>query len=791
MDRMAVWSDVRYACRTLLKSPGFALAVVLPLALAIGANTAVFSVLNAVLLQALPFRAADRIVRIQEEPGGGVSPANFRDWRDQARSFTDIAVFSDFPFVLTGGAEPEPIRGGIVSSGYFRVLGMEPLLGRTLSAEEDRWGAPKVVVLSRGLWRRRFHSDRNVLGSRIALNGAPYTVIGVMPPWRGDFEFWVPISNYILPERMLWRHEHWLRAIARLRPDVEIGQARAEMNSIQAGLRRRYPESTEASSVVMRPLHEALASDLRPTLVMLAGAVGLVLLIACANVANLMLVRAGGRRRELAIRSALGASRARLLSQLLVESLLLSLTAGAFGAALAGASLRTLVALYPANLDQFSEVRLDWTVLAFTLAASLATGLLFGLLPGLGALRGNLGLRGAARAGGRRMRQLLAVAEIGLSLVLLVGAGLLIRSFQALGNVSLGFSPRRLIMAQLALPRSKYSQDVAAAEFSNRILDRVRMLPGIEDAALGHPLPLEGEYSVGFAVAGHEPPAGDPLEAAPFRYISPTYFSVLSIPLRAGRAFTDRDNRSSEPVVIVSESLARRYFPHEDALGKHLIVHRTDYPRVPRRIVGIVGDVVCEIESSEFATIYVPVRQMAFHGTRIVVRTRGNVAEVAASLRRAVRSVDPDQPILRVLSMDELAREQLGPWRFALTLMGGLAGVALVLAVTGIFSVISYLVMQRSHEFGVRMALGALPGDIARLVLRYGLALSATGLALGLAGAAASTRLMEDWLFGVTPLDPATFVGVALLLGAVALAAGYLPARRAARVDPLEALREE
>lgn len=788
---MPFWSDLRYACRTLGKTPGFALGATVTLALAIGASTAVFSVVNAVLLRPLLFREPDRIVRIQEGTWGSASPANFRDWRDHARSFSHIAAFSRFAFTLTGAGDPEPVDGAAASAAYFQVLGMKAALGRTLLAEEDRWGAPRVVVVGDGLWRRRFHADRSVLGSRVRLNGFLYTVVGVMPPWRGGPELWVPIENYILPERMRWRSEAFLDVVARLRPGVEIDRARAEMNSIQANLRREYPAGTQAASVVMRPLQEAMASGLRPTLLLLAGAVGLVLVIACANVANLMLVRAGGRQREFAIRSALGASRARLLSQLLAESLLLSCAAGALGAALAGAMLQAVLALCPADMEQFGVVRLDLPVLLFTMAVSIATGLAFGLLPGLSALRSDLGLRGAAPVAGRRLRQCLAVAEIAVSLVLLVGAGLLIRSFRALGNVPLGFSPRRLIMAHIALPRSKYPKDSAAAEFYNQVLDRVRLLPGTEDAALGQPLPLEGEYSVEFAVAGREPAAGDPLESAPFRYISPSYFPVLSIPLRSGRAFTDRDAAGAEPVVIVSESFARRYFPHESALGGHLVLHRTDYPRVPRRIVGIVGDVPCEIDMELLPTIYVPVRQMAFHGTRIVVRTWGNVAEVAASLRSAVRSVDPDQPILRVQSLEEMVQATLRPWRFALALMSGLAGVALVLAVGGVFSVISHLVMQRTREFGVRMALGALPGDIARLVLRYGMLLALAGVALGLGGAAASTHLMGSLLYGVTPLDPLTFGGVAVLLTLSALLAGYLPARRASRVDPLQALREE
>ncbi len=788
---MLFWRDLRYAWRTALKTPAFALGVVLTLALAIGANTAVFSVVDTVLLRPLPFREPDRIVQIQESATSNVSTANFVDWRRQARSFSAIAASCHFMFTLSGGGNPEPLESTTTSAGYFQVLGVPPALGRAFSPDEDRWGAARVVVISNGLWRRRFHGARNVLGRQITLNGFQYTVIGVMPPWRDGTEVWIPVENYILPERMRWRHEAFLEVIARLRPGVEIGEARAELSAIQANLRREYPAWTQSGSVVMRPLQEAMASNLRPTLMLLFGAVGLVLLIACANVANLMLVRAGGRQQELAIRSALGASRTRLLSQLLAESLLFSLAAGLMGALAAGVCLRTLLALCPADLSPFGEVRLDPTVLAFTVAMSLATGVVFGLLPGLGALRGNLGLRGAAPGGGRRLRQGLAVAEIAIALVLLVGAGLLIRSFQALGNVPLGYSPRHVIMAHIVLPRSKYSRDTAAAAFYNQVLDRIRALPGIEGAALGQPLPLEGGYEVNFAVAGKEPAADDPLESAPFRYISPSYFSVLSIPLKAGRVFTDHDAAGSEPVLIVSESLVRKYFPHEDPLGKHLIIHRTDYPLVPRRIVGIVGDVPCEIGMDLQPTIYTPVRQMAFHGTRIVVRTAGNVAEVAASLRSAVRSVDPDQPILRIQTMEELAQEFLQPWRFALTLMSGLAGVALVLAVGGVISVISHLMMQRTHEFGVRMALGALPGDIARLVLRYAMLVGLAGVALGLGGAAASTRLMAGLLYGVTPLDAVTFAGVALLLLAATLAASYLPARRAARVDPLEALREE
>jgi putative ABC transport system permease protein len=808
MDTLA--QDVRYAVRALAQRPGFTIVAVLTIALGVGANTAIFSVVNAVLLRPLPYPDADRLVMVWTTTGSGNNAAawpEYVDWRAQSHSFEEMAVWRGQSVSLTGGAEPERVAGAFISASFFDVVGARPQLGRTFRPEEtDPATTAPVAVISHGLWTRRFGADPGILGRTLVLNGQPRTVVGVLGPefepgrapfngWFMGTEAWQPVADF--PNaKGLERGQTELLVAARLRSGVTVAAAQADLEVVARRLEQAYPDTHARRRVRILPLHELLVSEVRPALLILLGAVGLVLLIGCANVANLLLARAAHRQCELALRSALGAGRRRLVTQLLTESIVLAVAAGAVGTAVGYAGLRGLAALVPASAGLPETMGIDGNVLAFTVGLSLFTALAFGLLPALQASRpdlvavlreGGRSLGGGAR---RRFRDGLVVAEVAVSLVLLVGAGLLLRSALALHSADPGFRSDRILTMEFRLPPARYAQPAQIATFFREILGRMRALPGLESVALVRAVPFSGNSgSSAYEIEGAAPPPPGREPRTQTNIVSTGYFRTMAIPVLQGRDFEERDNAEAPPVAVVSATFARRAWPGQDALGKRLRFKDSD-PWVS--VVGVVGDVKHgSFTDADEPQAYTPHDQDPRIFACVVARTAGDPTAMAGPIRQAIWSVDPQQPVWKVRSMEALLASARGPARAVTILIGVFAAVALLLAAVGIYGVMTYLVTQRTREIGIRIALGASAPAVVAMVVGRGLALTSIALVLGVAGAVALTRTLGTLLFGVGPLDPATFGAAAVVLGAVALLASYLPARRAAKVDPVVALAEE
>jgi len=806
-----LWQDLRYGLRVLVKNPGFTTVAVVALALGIGANSAIFSVVNAVLLRPLPYKDPDRLVMIWEDDTKGGYPrdtpaaANYIDWRDQNQVFEGMAAMADQSFNLTGAGEPERIEGRRVSASLFPLLGVEPQLGRAFSPEEDQPGGSRVAVMSHGLWQRRFGADPSVIGRPLTLNGESYTVVGVMPshfqfPTR-ESELWVPIA--FTSQEAANRGRHYLKVVARLKPGVSVEQAQAEMSTIAARLQQQYPEQNTDLGATVVPLHEQVVGDIKPALLVLLGAVGFVLLVACANVANLLLARAAGRQKEIALRLALGASRLRLLRQFLTESLLLAALGGVVGLLLSVWGVNLLKAFIPENISQAQAVTVDARVLGFTLLVSLLTGLVFGLAPATQASNFNLNetLKEGGRdsATGRRghfVRSLLVILEVVFSLVLLVGAGLLINSFLRLRSVDPGFQTDNLLTMSVVLPQPKYPDQARRSAFYTELLSRVEALPGVKAAAVTNWIPLVSQGdSIGFSIDGRPDPGPGQRPTVVTRVVSPHYFSAMGIQLVQGRQFAEQDRLDSPAVAVISETMARRHWPGEDPLGKRITPGSptsTD-PDDWITIVGVAKDVrQFGLDAEPRPQMYLTYVQAGFFAPRhLVVRTEVEPLSLAGTVRKTVWEVDKDQPVSNISTMEDVLSESIARQRFSMLLLGIFAAVALVLAAVGIYGVMSYTMAQRTHEIGIRMALGAQRRDVLKLAVGQGLKLVLIGVAVGLALALALTRVMSSLLFGVSATDPATLITISLVLISVALLASYIPARRATKVDPMIALRYE
>lgn len=791
--------DVRYAARMLAKRPGFTAVAVLTLALGIGANTSIFSVVNAVLLRPLPYKDAERLVVVYETDAKGedfypAAPANYLAWKARAGSFEELAALSNKGWGgnLTGEGEPERLQGFQVTANLFPFLGASPALGRNFLPEEDRPGGEQVVILSHGLWQRRFAGDTGVVGRTLTINGRGYAVVGVMPQ---DFRFyqqadlWTPMAFDAAEESNA--QDHYLYAVGRLRPGVTPEQARSEAAQV---LRAVAAVPAEANSASVVYAQEGLVREVRPVLFLLLGAVGFVLLIACTNVASLMLARAAERRKEIAIRTALGARRRRIVLQLLTESTVVALLGGGLGLLVAMWGVGFLVGVLPGSLvagnPRLASLGVDAGVLLFTLAVSLLTSLLFGLAPALHASKVDLNeaLKEGARSGGagrarNRLRSVLVVAEVGLALVLLVCAGLMIKSLWRLSAVNPGYDPDGVLALNVDLPGTKYKEKRQIADFYGQAIERISALPGVAGVGAVNSLGV----SVGFGVDERPPVEPSRRPQAVTRFVNPGYFAALRIPILRGRSFTEQDRADSAPVAVIDETLARRHFPGEEPIGKHLSVWGAS-----REIVGVVGEArYGSLGDKPSPHVYLPYTQMTWGGMTLFVRSGLDPAALTPAIRREVQAIDPDQSLYDVKMLGESLSESVAPRRHASALLGGFAALALVLAAVGLYGVMAYSVAQRTHELGVRVALGARSADVLKMVLGQGMLLVLIGTVVGLAAAAALTRLIESLLFGVSPTDPATFMVIVLLLVLVSLLACYIPARRATRVDPLTALRYE
>jgi putative ABC transport system permease protein len=802
--------DIRYGVRGLWKRPGFTVVAVLTLALGIGANTAIFSVVNAVLLRPLQFRDPEQLVMIWEDaafigfPRNTPAPANYVDWKNQSRSFADVAATHELTFNLTGAGEPERVAAYGVTANFFPLFGVAPALGRGFTADDDRPGAHKVVVLSQGLWQTRYAADSQILNRDIQLDGEKYTVVGVMPAgfqfFESDVRLWVPLA--LDGEELANRGNHYLKVIARLKPRVTLTQAQADISAVQARIIKDHPDETFQGKLgaLVTPLRQELTGDVRGSLFVLLVAVAFVLLIACANVAGLLLARAVGRRREIALRVALGASRRRVVRQLLTESLLLSAAAGILGSILAYFSFAFLQKLIPEQMTLLTSLNLDLRILVFTLALSLVTGVIFGLVPALQSAKVDLNnaLKQSTRVTSTgRLRSALIVFEVALSIVLLVGAGLLIQTLFQLFNQYAVLQPEQVLTMRTVLPLTKYKEPSQRNGFYQQVLGRVEHLPGVTAAGYTTSLPLLWKGgTTGFFPEGTKDPIPGMAYDANHRQVSTNYLQAMKIPLRQGRYFTAHDNENSMPVAIINETMARQYWPGQSALGRRFRLGDATEDTPWRQVVGIVADVrQMGLDEPVKAEMYFPYQQTKeydFYTPRdLAIRTSGETSNLVSSVRQILREVDPDQPISNIATMSDVLGVEAAPRRMGMIMLAAFAGLALLLASLGIYGVLAYFVNQHTNEIGVRMALGATQQNILGLVLKKGMGLTLLGVGIGLVVSFALTRLMSSLLFGVKASDPLTFVAVPVLLAAVALVACLIPARRATKVDPMIALRYE
>jgi putative ABC transport system permease protein len=803
--------DIRYGVRMLAKKPGLTIVTVLTLALGIGANTAIFSVVNAALLRALPYENPDQLVVVWEhnrprnKARNSVSPANFLSWCDQNTVFDGLAALYTSRINLTGVEDPEEVQFQGVTPNFFSLLGVSPAIGRPFAPGDGEAGAEGVILLSHGLWQRRFGADPNIVGRTILLNGQNQTVVGVMPSsfnltikegtlTSGQPELWTPM---VFTEQHRTPRGRYIAAIGRLKPGVTVEHAQAEMSSIASRLEQHWPDFDTGWGINLVPLKEQQVGSIRMALLVLLGAVGLVLLIACANVANLLLMRAAARRKEIAVRAALGADRWRVIRQLLTESVLLAGMGGGVGLLLALWGVELLLALAPSDLVGLAGVGLDYRVLGFTLGVSLLTGLVFGLAPALEASRMNF--NETLKEGGKsattdkrthRLRHALVVTEIALAIVLLIGSGLLIRSFLGLQAVDPGFNPENLLTVKVSLPASKYPEDHQKILFFRQLLDRVGAVPGVRSASAINFLPYTGPgAATKFTVEGRPaPPPGEDF-VTEVSVVDPGYFQTMNIPLVAGRTFTSREATEISRVAVINEAMARQYFPGEDPIGKRVTVNMGAEP-APTEIVGIVRDVRNQgLDLDPKPMVYWPHPELTYPFMTLVIRTGSDPLALASAVKREVQALDPDQPVADVRVMEQWLADSTSRARFTTLLLAIFAGVALLLAMVGIYGVLSYAVAQRTHEIGIRMALGAQRGDVLRMVVGQALLLTGIGVAVGLTAALIVTRLLSSLLFGVSATDVGTYAVIALFFFAVSLVASMLPARRAVNVDPMVALR--
>jgi putative ABC transport system permease protein len=812
-----LFSDLQLGFRVLRRNPGFTVTAILLLALGIGANTAIFSVVNAVLLRPLPYQDSSRIMQIWHVPPAksfpgmtlfSVSPANYLDWRSQNHSFEDMAAYGGARFNVGGKERPESIQAAPVAPGFFSILRVQPILGRDFTPDDDRPGQGHVVVLGNALWRERYGADPDVVGRNIVLDGETYTVIGVMPrtfnfpSWA---QLWTPLAW--TDERRAVRGNHNYQVIGRLKPGVDIRAAQAELSAISTRLEQLYPEDDKGWGAKILTLREQTVGDVRPALLVLLGAVSFVLLIACANVANLVLGKILGRKKEIAIRSALGATRGAILRLVLAETLLLSVAGGALSLFLARFGTTLIVKFLADRLPRFAEITLNAPVLGFTAFLALFAGLLAGLLPALRFTKTDVNealkqgqSRGSSESGGGNTRGLLVTVEVALSLVLLVGAGLMVRTLWELSNVKPGFDPNSLLTMTVSIPANKFATPTAYISFFERVLQQVRTSPGVESAGVIDDLPMgDGGSHQPVSVEGQPvvPMADQP--EVDVRLISPGYLRTMRVPLLSGRDLTDGDVAGRNPAVIISESMAKRFWPNENPLGKHLTL--TFYPGVAREIVGVVGDVKLDSldETRPVATVYWPLDQIFAPPSEawrsfpmsLAVRTGADPMSAVTAVTSAVHEVDPETPVTDVLSMNELISNSLSPQRSNMLLLAAFAALALVLTAVGIYSVLSYAVRRRVREIGIRMALGASHSDVLKMVVVDGIKPILLGVGIGLAIALGLGRVVSSLIFGVRPTDPLTFATVASLLVAVGVLATIVPAYRATRVEPVRTLRDE
>jgi putative ABC transport system permease protein len=821
----SIFQELRFGIRLLLKHPGFSTVAILTLALGIGANSAIFSVVDAVIFRPLPFNEPGRLVAVWEQDlkkGGdhdSVMAANYLDWKSRNHVFEEMGAYAGASVNLTGTAEPERIRGARVSATLFNLLGVAPEVGRAFLEDEDQPGQPRVVIIGNKLWKRNFGGDRELIGRTITLNNQDYTVIGVMPagfelPLNEDSEVWTPIA--FTPQELTLRNSHYLKVLGRLKPGVTLEMANSEMTAVAAQLEQDFPKSNDGTGAAVFSLHSEIVGQVKTPLLIFLGAVAFILLIACANVANLMLARAASRQREIAVRMALGASRWRLIRQMLIESVVLGLVGGAFGLLIALWGIEFLSSIaQQTSAPRAKTIGLNGRVLFFTFVASILTSLIFGSVPALQASKPDL--NDALKEGGRssgglrrsRIRNLLVISEVALAFMLLVGAGLLINSFARLRAVDPGLKPQNVLTMNISLPRQKYTQAEQVIDFHRQLLEKVKALPGVLYSGKITSLPYGGS-TTGFGYTVDSPLAGDKAISLVSQQASPELFRALGIPLVAGREFNERDVDGAPAVTIVSDSLAKRFWPDEDPIGHRIKWGNKEFGSPWMTVVGVVGDVRLKgLDTPPRPTVYTPDLQLGepvktpvsvtlrdlmtedARSIELVVSSTGNVDSLANAVRGAVWSVDRNQPITRVRTMEQVLADTMIVQRFTTWLLAIFASVALMLAAAGIYGVISYSVSQRTHEIGIRMALGAEREDVLKLVLGKGMISALIGLGIGIAGAIGLTRFMSSLVFKISVTDPVTFAVIALLLLLVAAAACYFPARRATKVDPIEALRCE